>query len=146
MKKQLLILLVIVSFGVNGQDNKSYTATLKKYLEVSGSLNVFKSGISTMIGSFKNMNASVPDEFWKEFEAEFSSTSMDDLVAQLSPVFQKHLTEDDLKGIIAFYNSPTGKKLAEKTPGIMQDSMQAGRVWGEAIAMKVMQKLKEKGY
>jgi hypothetical protein len=146
MKKYLIILVLIASFNVSAQENKAYTATLKKYLEVSGSLHAFKTAVGSMISNFKTMNSTVPEEFWKEFEAEFLNTSMDDLVAQLSPVYQKHLTEADLQGIITFYSSPAGKKLAEKTPAIMQDSMQAGRAWGEAIGMKVMAKMKEKGY
>lgn len=115
-------------------------------MEASGSMGAFKSAITSMMGSFKSMNSSVPDEVWKDLETEFSNTSIDDLVTMLAPVYEKHLTEADLNEVIKFYSSPIGKKLAEKTPAIMEESMQAGQTWGQGVAQKVMTKLKEKGY
>jgi hypothetical protein len=56
------------------------------------------------------------------------------------------LSEADLKEIIKFYESSVGKKLAQKTPVITQESMQAGQQWGQVIAGKVMKKMQEKGY
>ncbi|MFM7853216.1 MAG: DUF2059 domain-containing protein [Flammeovirgaceae bacterium] len=141
----VILVSVLLSYSSVAQTD-SYQATLKKYLEVSGSVGAFKSAITTMIGSFKTIKSSVPDQFWKEMEAELSKTSIDDLVAHLVPAYQKHLSEAELNEIIKFYGSPIGKKLAEKTPAIASDSMQAGQIWGQKIGAKLMEKLKEKGY
>lgn len=147
MKKIILVLFLAgaASFTLQAQ-SKTYPATVKKYLEASGSLSAFKTAITGMLGNFKSMNTSVPEEVWKEFETEFQSTSVDDLVNMLSPVYEKHITEAELNEIIKFYSTPAGKKLAEKTPSIMEESMAVGQTWGQAVAQKVMTKLKEKGY
>lgn len=147
MKKILFVVFIIstVAVTVNAQ-SKTYPATLKKYMEVSGSMGAFKSAVTSMMGNFKTMNNVVPDEVWKDLEAEFLGTSIDDLVTMLAPVYEKHLTEADLNEVIKFYSSSTGKKLAEKTPAIMQESMAAGQAWGQVVAEKVLTKLKEKGY
>jgi hypothetical protein len=147
MKKTLVILLiaVVASVSVNAQ-SKTYSATLKKYLEASGSMSAFKSAVSSMMSNFKSMNNSVPEEVWTELEKEFQSTSLDDLVSMLTPVYERHMTEGDLNEVIKFYNSPAGKRLAEKTPAIMNESMEAGQTWGQAVGERVMTKLKEKGY
>ena len=71
---------------------------------------------------------------------------MDELADMLAPVYEKHMTENDLKKIIEFYQTPVGKKYAEKTPLITQESMQVGQQWGMRIGQKVMERLKEKGY
>ncbi|HEY3429296.1 MAG TPA: DUF2059 domain-containing protein [Cyclobacteriaceae bacterium] len=147
MKKILFVLLLAGASSLTLQaQSKTYPATLKKYMEVSGSLGAFKSAITTMMGSFRNMNSSVPEEVWKEFEAEFQRTSVDDLVTMLTPVYEKHMTEAEMNEVIKFYSTPAGKKLAEKTPAIMEESMAVGQTWGQAVAQKVMAKLKEKGY
>ena len=147
MKKiSLVLLLAIIASATVHAQSKTYTATLKKYLEASGSMSAFKSAVTQMMGSFKGMNNSVPEEVWNELEKEFLSTSLDDLVTMLTPVYEKHMTEADLNEVIKFYGSPVGKKLAEKTPAIMEGSMQAGQNWGQAVGQKVMTKLKEKGY
>lgn len=147
MKKSLFILFIAVtaSITVHAQ-NKTYRATLKKYLEASGSMSAFKSAVTSMMGSFKSMNNNVPAEVWSELEKEFLNTSLDDLVTMLTPVYEKHMSEADLNEVIKFYNSPVGKKLAEKTPAIMTESMTAGQTWGQTVGQKVMTKLKEKGY
>jgi len=64
----------------------------------------------------------------------------------LVPVYQKHLSESDLKNVIAFYQSPAGKKFAEQTPIITTESMQVGQQWGLKIAQQFMEKIKAKGY
>ena len=147
MKRTLLTaaLVFVFAFTIHAQ-SKTYPAALKKYMEVSGSISAFNTAITGMIGNFKSANSNVPDEFWKELEAEFQKTSVDDLVTLLTPVYEKHITEAEMNEIIKFYNTPAGKKLAEKTPAIMGESMQVGQTWGAAVAQKVMTKLKEKGY
>ena len=146
MKRAFCFVAVFVINTLCFAQTDTYSTTLKKYLMVSGSMESFKMVIPTMISSFKGMKTSVPDQFWKDMEAELSKTTMDDLLEQLIPVYKKHLTETDLNEVIKFYSSPIGKKLAEKTPGITNDSMQAGQVWGQKIAGKLLERLKEKGY
>jgi uncharacterized protein len=146
MKKSALVLAAICFMATAYAQSESYTQTLKKYLEVSGTTASFKVAVTGMIGNFKTINPAVPDEVWKEFENEFLNASANDLITHFAPVYQKHLTENDLQEIIKFYSTPAGKKLAEKTPALTQESMQAGQIWGQAVAQKVLTKLKEKGY
>jgi uncharacterized protein len=144
----VLALLVISMTSAFGQsaNNSSYKATLKKMLEVAGTETTFKAAIKQMFGMFKQQNTKVPENVWAEFEAEFSKTSISDLVNMLEPVYAKHMTEADLNKIIEFYQTPVGKKYAEKTPFILQESMQVGQTWGMQMGQKFQEKLKEKGY
>lgn len=145
MKKLLVIAFVFLAAAASAQ-NKTYPATLKKYMEATGSLETFKTVINSMMTQFKSMYPSVPDEVWAEFTKEFSGTSLDDLVALMAPVYEKHLTETDLNEVIKFYNTPVGKKVADKTPVITQESMAVGQTWGMQVAAKIQAKMKEKGY
>lgn len=54
----------------------------------------------------------------------------DNLVKVYVPIYQKHLTLDDLKKIVAFYESPVGKKLGAVTPAITMEGMTAGQQLG----------------
>lgn len=69
-----------------------------------------------------------------EVKKEFN---VDQLVDLLVPVYQKQFTEEDVKAFLAFYQSPAGKKLVEKQPAIMQESMMIGQQWGMGIAQKI---------
>jgi len=45
--------------------------------------------------------------------------------------------------MIAFYESEIGKKMVEKTPIIMQQSMQIGQQWGMEMGAKIAMRMRE---
>jgi hypothetical protein len=139
----LLALITTLSFG---QVNDTYKSTLQKMMQVSGSEATFKTALDQMISIFKQQQLNVPSEIWNEFAAEMNKDAIGKLVELILPAYQKHLTEADLRQLIAFYETPVGKKFAEKTPLITQETMVAGQEWGRQIGEKVTNKLKEKGY
>jgi uncharacterized protein len=84
----------------------------------------------------------VPDEFWQEFENDIKPDEMVELVV---PVYAKHLTLSEVRAANAYYSTPEGRSLIKKLPVIMNDAMQAGRLWGEQLGMKAVRRLQEKG-
>ena len=148
MKKQLFLTIVFaiaIQIVVLGQSG-SYKEKVSTMISLNGSEATFKTVIEQMINQFQQMNTNVPQDFWKEMKSEFLKTSMKDLVDLIVPIYYKHLTEDDLDGIIAFYKTPVGRKFAEKTPVITQESMLIGQQWGMQISQKIAASMKEKGY
>ena len=149
MKKNLLLtalFIIIASSCSFAQNNASYRSSLKQLMQLSGAEGTYKGVISQMITLFKQQQPSVPAAFWDEFSLEMNKVAIDQVVDLILPAYQKHLTEEEIKGVIAFYKTPVGKKYASKTPVITQESMIAGQVWGKTIGEKVIRRLKEKGY
>lgn len=142
----LTLLLAFVTTFSFSQENNSYKSSLTKLIQVSGSEAAYKGVLDQMVSMFKQQQSNVPKEFWDEFAIEVNKNAIDQLVNLVLPIYQKHLTEADLLGVIAFYETPAGKKFAEKTPLITQESMLAGQEWGKQIGQKVVDRLKEKGY
>ena len=139
--------LFFITFGLSfGQTDTEFKAKLKSMFEVSGSEETYQTVIKQMISMYKQQFNNVPEETWDDLEKEFLKTSMDDLVDMLVPVYSRHLTLDDIQKIIEFYQTPVGKKYAEKTPLIMQESMQVGQQWGMKIGQEFQEKLQEEGY
>lgn len=58
------------------------------------------------------------DEMWKSFP-------VDQMLEDMVPVYQKHLTKIDVDAMISFYSSSTGQKLLREMPAIMSEGMQA---------------------
>ncbi len=147
--KRLIFLVSLISLCIaqsNAQSENSYKTTLKKMLEAAGSEESFKTAINQVFTMFKQQENAVPDSVWASMESEFLNTSMDELVEMLTPVYQSHITEADMTKIIEFYQTPVGRKFAEKTPLIMQESMRVGQEWGIKIGSAFKMKLKAKGY
>lgn len=153
MKRILLLLVLSLCLwsvadakAPQNQPSKEYIETLKKMITISGADATFKVMIPQMFAMMKQQLPNVPADFWESAEKEIMKTILDDIVNMLAPVYNKHLTQDDLKGIIQFYETPVGKKMAAAQPYIMSDSMKVGQQWGMQIAMKIQGMLKEKGY
>jgi len=148
MKKAIAILALFIFYSnlSFAQDDKAYAETLKTMFEVSGSEGAYNVAITQMFGMFKQQYNSVDEKTWKELEEEFQNSSITDLVDSLVPVYKKHLTLKDLKELIKFYQTPIGKKYADKTPMIAQESLLAGQEWGMKIGQKFAEKMREKGY
>jgi hypothetical protein len=53
----------------------------------------------------------------------FRDLSLDDLIQDLVPVYQRHLTRGDVRALIAFYSSTPGQKILREQPAMMQESM-----------------------
>lgn len=55
----------------------------------------------------------------------FQEVSLDDLIQDLVPVYQRHLTRSDVQALVAFYSSAPGQKILREQPAMIKESMQA---------------------
>jgi hypothetical protein len=66
------------------------------------------------------------------------------------PVYQKHLTVEEVEAAIAFFNTREGKSFAGKTAAITSEAMQVGaefgRRLGQEAAKTAVENLRKKGY
>lgn len=61
-------------------------------------------------------------------------------------IYSKHYTNEDIKGMIAFYQTPLGKKLISILPKITQESIEVSQQYGIKAARRAIQKLEAEGY
>jgi len=118
-------------------------ADIRKLMNLTGGGDVGKQVVAQMLETFKQSNPDIPESFWTEFMQEVDANQLIELNV---PIYDKHLTHEDIKGIIAFYESPVGKKFIEVLPSIVEESYAAGQDWGYGIGTKLRNKLEEKGY
>ena len=98
-----------------------------------------------MIAMLKQQSPSVSASFWDSFQKKWESKFGSKLAELYAPIYQKYLTLDDLKKIVAFYESPVGKKLGTSTPAMMTEGMQIGQQLGMEIATELQQELQAQG-
>jgi hypothetical protein len=96
--------------------------------------------MGTMIQSFKQMAPDAPAGFWDEFAKEVDPQ---ELIEMIVPIYKKHLSHDDIRASIAFYESPAGRHLVANQPAILQDSMAVGQQWGQRLSQRAMAKVKQ---
>ena len=141
MKKSFLILsFCVLSLSANAQST-SKTEKINQLMELMGSGKMAIQMMNQMMDSFKSSYSNVNDTFWEDFKKEIKA---EDITNMIIPIYDKHYTESDIDQLIAFYNSPIGKKMIATMPQVMHESMVAGQAWGKQISEKVIAKLKEK--
>lgn len=152
MKKGLVLVVMCAAMlfaaapSVSAQaPSNEYKATLEKMLEVSGSMASAKAMVPQMISMLKQQSPSVSASFWDGFQKKWEGKFAGRLAELYAPIYQKYLTLDDLKKIVAFYESPVGKKLGTSTPAMMAEGMQMGQKLGMEIATELQQELQAQG-
>lgn len=161
--KKILLIVVLAVFAWTGvqaqvvnpsvpvaapaQPSKEYVETLKKFMEVSGAMEVFKNMIPQMFAMLKQQVPNVPAEVWTQMEKDVTPANlMDDIVTAFAPEYEKLLSKADLEELIKFYETPVGKKLAATQPMIMQGTTQVSQQIGMQVMQQVQKTLQEKGY
>ncbi|MCG6187379.1 DUF2059 domain-containing protein [Maribellus maritimus] len=119
---------------------------IEKLLAINGSSAAYDMAFDQMVAQFKMMKTEAPDEVWKQVRTEVFDTEIEELTKQLIPVYKKHFTHDDIKELIAFYESPLGQQMTDATGKISKETMQMAQTWGMQLGGKINTFLQEKGY
>lgn len=68
----------------------------------------------------------------------------------MTTAMASHFTEAELKEILAFYNTTTGKKYVAEMPTVIRESLAAARDWAsklsDRIVARVREEMKKKGH
>ena len=140
----LFLSAVIGGFAIAIQDDETATVTkredIKELMELMNSKDMGLQVMHTMFDSVKALGTAIPENLFEEFTSE---VNFDELTELIIPIYDKHFSHDDIKELIAFYQTPIGKKLIEKQPDIIKESMVAGMTWGQKIGAKLVKKLRE---
>lgn len=87
---------------------------IKEFIEVSGIRQSIQTNIERII-------AQAPAEKQTELKTVFN---LEQIVQQMLPIYDKYYSAEELTEIIAFYKTPTGRKVIEVTPKILAEFMQ----------------------
>lgn len=111
--------------------------SVEKLLELTDASSMVDTMYVQMEGMFANMatqmgvtekNRAAYDRYMKKVIAVISEDmGWKKMKEPLVQIYTKHLTEEEVQGMIDFYSSDVGKSMIKKMPLIMQDSMGMGQ-------------------
>ena len=116
--------------------------SIRHLIEVTGAVQLSMQTMLQMITLQRKANPSIPTEFWDRFQAKISEKEIADLVI---PVYDRRFSKEEIDGLIAFYETPLGKKVITAMPQVIQESSAAGEVMGRKIAEEVVQEMRKDG-
>jgi hypothetical protein len=119
-------------------------ALIHQLLTQTHSVDLAMSAMEASIPAQRAANPRIPAAFWDRFLAE-ARNQRGQLEDMLVDVYDHHFSSDEIRQLIAFYQTPVGRKMVSEMPAVMQESMQAGRQWGGSIGASVGKQLESEG-
>jgi hypothetical protein len=79
------------------------------------------------------------DEYIDRFQKKFNPQALTELAI---PIYDKHMSADDLRGLLAFYRSPLGARALKALPLVLQESRERGAALEQKAAQETLDELK----
>lgn len=121
-----MIALFTLTLPVSAQDanaTEEYKEVMKKIMNLSGA-SATTDDLLPKLSSMMKLNGSKKDEAYRnEFAKKWKEKIEDKVLEICTPVYEKHLTLEDLKAVAAFYESPVGRKYKETSLAVMREAM-----------------------
>lgn len=147
MRKSLFIILsLLLSIPATQAQDNEFEKDLALMLELNGSKESYDMVFEQIVGQLKYSMPNVSDENWAKVKADVFDKQIIELNKKLVPIYKKHFTHDEIKGIIAFYQTEVGKKMAQKSAVLAQESMAIGQQWGMQLAQSIQEYVTKNGY
>lgn len=125
-------------------------ADIRSLMELVGARDLVLDGANTATEqSREKLLATVPNNqqgqafvnaFATSYEKKFD---VDQVTDQLVAVYDKHYTDDEIKGLLQFYGSPLGQKVAAEMPKINREIQAAVRAAGSKAARESLAEMKK---
>ena len=162
MRKLATILVMVLTFSFVGvaqstpadgtTPSKEEVLKFLDILRVKSQLTLYFDGVAKQakLGAEEGFKHKVPDATPAQLadvdnfaEKLFQGMPVDEMVDAMVPIYQKHLTHEDIEAILAFYSSTVGQKLLREQPAMMQEGMEVGGEIGRKRIGVMMQKMDE---
>lgn len=124
-------------------------ADIRQLMEVTGAKDLGQQLMEAGIAQFRaSVTESQPDNprakqfadaFAQRFEKHFDPHALTETVI---PIYDKHLSSEDLRELLAYYQSPFGQRMLKVLPEVARESQTAGFKLGQKAAEQAMEDLK----
>ncbi len=146
------VAVALVAFGPaahSQQTSVAAIATAKELIAATQATTVFNPLIAGVVeqaklvflqqnpGLAKDLNE-IAEKMRTDLAPRFSELS-----DEMAKLYATHFTDQELKAILVFYQSPVGKKLLAEQPTVVDASMRYAQDWANKLSDQVIAKMRE---
>jgi uncharacterized protein len=137
-----------VSAAHSEQPTPASVATAKELVTSTGAMALFTPLIAGVIeqaklvflqqdpGLAKDLN-----EIATQMRADLAPRQVE-LTNEVATLYATSFTDDELKAVLSFYQSPVGKKLLERQPQVVESSMRFAQTWANKLSDEVVGRMR----
>ena len=134
----------------NSNIDRVKEADIRSLMELVGARDMVQDGANNVIEqSREKLLTTVPNNdkgqaFVNAFSVSYQKKfDADQVTEQLVGIYDKHFTEDEIKGLLQFYGSPLGQKVAAEMPKISREAQAAVRSVSGKAAREALAEVKQ---
>ncbi|HKP73156.1 MAG TPA: DUF2059 domain-containing protein [Pyrinomonadaceae bacterium] len=153
LRRGLLIVFLILGAATcalaqaGTQVNKEKEQNIRRLLDIIGATKVgaqvMEQELATVRTEMQKTDPAIAkqvvDIMQEELRKDFTPERITEL---LIPIYDRHLTNEDIVGLIAFYQSEVGKKTITVLPQVVKESYDSGVELGRAVQKRVIDRIR----
>ena len=151
MKKSIVsffvLMFVLLSFSVSFSAQPPVPpekkAEIIKLMKLTNGPNMAKKMKQRVIKALRDSFPDVPESYWKDLDKRIKSQQ---LLSLFIPIYAQYLSLEDLKQLVAFYQTPAGRHYLAAKEKMVMASAKEGKKWAMGWILQVFKELKAKGY
>lgn len=142
---------LVTSVASADELTKEKIADIKQLMEVTGAGKIasqFGTAMSQqMFQILKSTRPDLPERALVVMEQELTSLLTEKMAAPgglidiAIPIYGKHFSHAEIRELLAFYETPIGKKSIEVLPAVMNESVAAGQEWGQKLGPEIRERV-----
>jgi uncharacterized protein len=127
-------------------------ADIRSLLELVGARDSIQDSASTATEQYRqklvdasansDRSPALVNAYLTEFQRKFDANAVNE---QLVQIYDRHFTDEEIRGLLEFYGSPLGQKVAAELPKISREVQFAIRSAGNQAARQAWQDLRREG-
>ena len=158
MKRLYLIIATFTAIAILSSAQASEkTDDIQKLMSLTGVSKLIDQNIAMIVPQIINLmrtsNPKIPKKFLREMEKDIIAEFRRSQPEYLGPVlhlYSSRFTHQEIKDLISFYESPTGRKIIRVMPTFMKELAAIAQTWGKAVgaraADQMIKRMEKRGY
>jgi hypothetical protein len=137
------------AFAQGPQPSAAALATAKELVGITGATALFSPLVAGVVEQskllFLQQNPMLQkdlNEIAAQMRTELQPRFVE-ITNEVAHEYASHFTEQELKDILAFYQSPAGKKMLLEQPKVVNNSMQFAQDWANKLSTEVTAKMRD---
>ncbi len=118
-------------------------AAILKLMKLTNGAKLANEMKARIIGALKESFPDAPEAYWKKLDKRID---VRELLDSFVSIYAENLTLDDLKHLIAFYETPAGRHYLAAKERMVAASAEKGKKWAMGWIVQVFKELKAMGY
>lgn len=122
-------------------DHPATPEQIKEYLQLTKSVENAHRAFGQMVANSKSQApAFFPADFWSDVDQSFKAI---DIASELTPIYQRYFSQEDMAAALAFYKTPAGQRVLNEQPLAAVASSDVLRKDGQRVGQETLARHKD---